>query len=354
LYRVESSTDVKDNRVWLNGYEVASRLSYALWNTMPSDELFAAAEKGELADTAGIEKWARTMLDDARAQSILVSFHEQLLRTSNYGTVSKDSKLFPAFTKDLQPILQDEAHRFIDDVMKAGGGIRDLLTKPVTFVNNRTASYYGLGGTFSAAMQRVDLDPQERAGILTQLGFLSRNGGLVESDPIHRGVTINLNLLCVKIVAPNMVPPLPVQKPDQTNRELVTSHTAGCGTGCHDTRINPIGFAFEHYDAIGAWRDLDANKPVDSSATYVMDGKTVTFQNAVELSQLLSKSRQVHECYASSWLEYALGRAVVSSAESQSIKLIADASTTGASAKDLLAKITTLDAFRARPVEEAP
>jgi hypothetical protein len=224
----------------------------------------------------------------------------------------------------------------------------------VTFVNSRTAPFYGLTGSFSGAMQRVDLDPQRRAGILTQLGFLAKNGGLVQSDPIHRGVHINLNILCVKITAPNNIPPLPEQTPDQTNRERVEAHTKECGRGCHDTRINPIGFAFEHYDAIGAWRDVDNNKPVNSSSTYTMlDGSTLSFNNAVELAQKLAQSRQVHECYASNWLEYALGRRLVADAEKQSVKIVADASSSGISAKDLLAKITTLDAFRARPVEVA-
>jgi hypothetical protein len=293
------------------------------------------------------------MLDDPRAQQTLVSFHEQLLRVANYGTVSKDPKLFPTFTADLQPVLQDEAHRFIDDVVKAGGGISSLLTSPFTYVNSRTAPFYGLSGSFGSTMQRVNLDTQKRAGILTQIGFLSRNGGLVQSDPIHRGVLINLNMLCVKIVAPNMIPPLPEQKPDQTNRERVEAHTTPCGTGCHDIRINPIGFAFEHYDAIGSWRDVDNNKPINSASSYFLDGKTASFNNAIELSQILSKSRQVHECYATNWLEYALGRPVVASAESASVQLIADASTSGAAAKEMLARITTLDAFRARPVEVA-
>jgi hypothetical protein len=354
VYRVESSREVRDNRVWLNGYEVASRLSYSLWNTMPSDDLLAAAEKGELSTADGVERWARTLLQDARAQQTLISFHEQVFQVSGYGTTSKDARLFPTFTRALEPVLQDEARRFIDDVMKAGGGIREVLTKPITFVNATTAPFYGLTGSFGSALQRVDLDPARRAGILTQIGFLAKNAGLVQSDPIHRGVLINLNMLCVKLTAPNSIPPLPEQRPDQTNRERVEAHTNACGKGCHDVRINPIGFAFEHYDAIGRWRDTDNGKPINSAATYVLDGQPVAFNDAVQLSQRLAESREVHQCYAANWLEYALGRKLVSSAESGTVKFIADASTSGASAKELLAKITTLDTFRARPVEEVP
>ncbi|HMJ10432.1 MAG TPA: DUF1592 domain-containing protein [Polyangiaceae bacterium] len=354
LYRAESSTTSQDNKIWLSGYEVATRLSYALWNTMPSDALFTAAEAGELKDAAGVERWARTMVDDPRAQEIVVSFHEQLFRVSGYGTTLKDARLFPTFTRDLEPILQSEARLFFDDVTKAGGGIRDILTKPVTFVNNRTAPFYGVTGSFTAAMQRVDLNAQRRAGILTQLGFLAKNGGLVQSDPIHRGVLINLNVLCEKIVPPPVLPPLPEQQPGQTNRERIDNHTKECGKGCHDTRINPIGFAFEHYDAIGAWRDTDNGLPVNSSATYNLDGQALTYNDAVQLSQKLAETRRVHDCYATNWLEYALGRKLVASAEGGTVKIVADASIGGAGAKALLAKITTLDTFRARPVEVAP
>ncbi len=353
LYRVETSTAVQDNKIWLSGYEIATRLSYALWNTMPSDALLAAAEAGELKDAAGVERWARTMVDDPRAQEIVVSFHEQVFLTDGYGTTLKDARLFPTFTRDLEPILQSEARLFFDDVTKAGGGIRDILTKPVTFVNDRTAGFYGLTGSFTGAMQRAELDPQRRAGILTQLGFLAKNGGLVQSDPIHRGVLINLNVLCEKIVAPPNLPPLPDLQPNQTNRERVDAHTNTCGKGCHDTRINPVGFAFERYDAIGAWRDVDNGKPVDSAATYTLDGQALAYNDAVQLAQKLAEQRRVHDCYATNWLEYVLGRKLVAKAESGTVKILGDASIGGAGAKALLAKIATLDTFRARPVEVA-
>jgi hypothetical protein len=352
IYRIEGSTQVTDGKIPLSGYEVASRLSYALWNTMPSDPLFAAAASGELDVPAGVEKWARTMLDDPRAAQTILGFHEQLFHVSSYGTVAKDPAKFPTFTPDLEPLLQQEAHLFFDDVAnQRGGGIAELLTRPVTFVNDRTAPFYGLAATYGPTMTRVDLDGAKRAGILTQIGFLSKNGGLTQSDPIHRGVLINFNLLCIELnPPPNGVPPLPAQQPGQTNRQRIEAHTNTCGKGCHDVVINPIGFAFEHYDAIGAWRDQDNGQPIDAKATYLLDGQPVTYDGALELSALLAKSPTVHQCYASNWLEYALGRAPVAG-EANAVKTVADASALGASATELLAKITALDAFRARPPE---
>jgi hypothetical protein len=355
LYRIESSETVKAGKIWLSGYEVASRLSYTLWNTMPSDALLTAAGAGELDTPAGVAKWTATMLDDPRASQTLIAFHQQLFRVSLYGSTGKDPTLFPTFTADLAPTLQEEARLFFDEVaVKQGGGIGQVLTTPVTFVNNKTAGFYGLSpAAYGPTLQKADLDPQRRAGLLTQLGFLSKNGGLAESDPIHRGVLINFNLLCVQLnPPPNGVPPLPAQAPGQTNRQRIEQHTNTCGKGCHDVVINPIGFAFEHYDAIGAWRDTDNGAPVDAKATYPLDGAQVSFDGAVELSKLLAKSPTVHHCYASEWLEFALGRPPAAT-ENGLIQTIADASNTGGSAKTLLGKITAQDAFRARATEAA-
>jgi hypothetical protein len=354
IYRVELPTAVDSGKAWLGDYELASRLSYTLWNTMPTDQLLDAAEARELTQPGGVEKWARTMLDDPRAAGVLTSFHEQLFRVYGYGGGIKDTNLFPTYTRDLEPLLQDEARLFFDQVVRAGGGgIRQVLTSTTTYVNAQTAPFYGLTGSFGTDMQRVDLDPSQRAGILTQLGFLSTYGGLVQPDPIHRGVLINLNILCVKITAPNMVPPLPEPVPNQTNRERIEEHTSACGKGCHDTRINPVGFAFENYDTVGSWRSVDTGKPVDARSSFDLDGKMVTFNGAVELAALLAESPTVHECYAANWLEYVLGRPVVRDAESVALEQIGQASLSGVPVKELLAKITVLDSFRARPVEVA-
>jgi hypothetical protein len=354
IYRVEVPSKVSDGKAWLSDYELASRLSYTLWNTMPSDQLLDAAGAGELTRQGGVEQWAKTMLDDPRASGVLSSFHEQLFRVYSYGGGIKDANLYPTYTRDLEPVLQAEARLFFDDVVGVrGGGVRQVLTSTTTYVNARTAPFYGLTGSFGNDMQRVDLEPSQRAGILTQLGFLSTYGGLVHPDPIHRGVLINLNILCDKITAPNMVPPLPEPVPNQTNRERIEQHTNSCGQGCHDTRINPVGFAFENYDTVGSWRTVDAGKPVDARSSFQLDGKMVTFNGAVELAKLLAESPTVHECYAANWLEYVLGRPVVKDAESVALKQIGQASLSGMPVKELLAKITVLDSFRARPVEVA-
>src|SRR5690606_9828143 len=124
LYRVETSTVASGERIWLNGYEVATRLSYALWNTMPSDELLRGAAAGELANEEGLRMWTTKMLADPRAAAPIVSFHEQLFHIESYGTIAKNQTLFPTFTGELAPVLREEASRFFQEItIEKDGGI---------------------------------------------------------------------------------------------------------------------------------------------------------------------------------------------------------------------------------------
>jgi hypothetical protein len=353
LYRIESSVQPQGDVIWLSSYETATRLSYTLWNTMPSDELLAAADARELDTPEGVTRWAGRMTTNPLVEGTIRTFHEQLLRVSSFGSVAKDPKRFPNFTPALGPVLQNEARMFIEQLLvKQGAGIGDVLTSTFTFVNDQTAPLYGLMPQYGTTMTRVELNPAQRAGILTQIGFLSTNGGLTQSDPIHRGVAVNFNLLCNEVhPPPDMVPPLPAEMPGQTNRQRIDTHTKACGVGCHNTIINPVGFAFEHYDAVGGWRDVDNTLPVDAKATFTLDGNTVTYDGAVELAKLIAQSRQFYNCYAKNWLEYVLGRTPVA-AEEASVDRVATTSKGGTPTRQLLVDMTGLLPFRARSATE--
>jgi hypothetical protein len=353
IYRIESSTQAQGDVIWLSSYEIATRLSYTLWNTMPSDELLAAADARELDNADGVTKWAGRMATHALAEGTIRTFHEQLLKVASFGSVLKDPKRFPNFTPALAPVLQNEARLFLDQLLvKQGAGIGEVLTASFTFVNDQTAPFYGLAPKYGTTMTRVDLEPGKRAGILTQVGFLATNGGLTQSDPIHRGVAVNFNLLCNEVKPPpDMVPPLPAEMAGQSNRQRIDEHTKACGAGCHNTIINPVGFAFEHYDAIGAWRDIDNALPIDATATFNIDGKAVTYDGAIELAKLISQSRQFYDCYAKNWMEYVLGRAPVD-LEAASVDRLATTSKTGMPMRELLVNLTGLVPFRARSAAE--
>jgi hypothetical protein len=189
------------------------------------------------------------------------------------------------------------------------GSLRDFLTSTTTFVDDELAAIYGLEGTFGSAFDEAQLSGSERAGIFTQIGFLAKNATSVNPDPIHRGVFLARRINCIKIAAPpDDVPPLPDPE-GKSNRELVAEHTEqGSCANCHATIINPFGFAFEHYDAVGAFRTDDRGHPVDAAVAVPLDGDSRPVQDAVELAEALASSQGVHECMSGHLIAFAQGR----------------------------------------------
>jgi hypothetical protein len=362
LYRVER-TQGTSSPLFLDSYEIATRLSYSLWNTTPSDDLLDAAGRKELATKDGVLSWAQKMVADPRAKDALLSFHEQLFGTSGYGTQSKD----PMFSFDataLQPALVAEPRMFFDEiVIQQNKGIRELLTTPVAYVNATTAPLYGLSGITGTDLQRATLDPSRRAGLFTQIGFLSQMAGRVLTDPVHRGLTVLRKVLCDEPDPPPAMFMPPTPEAGKTTRQIYEAKTA-CGVGCHDILINPAGFAFEHFDAVGAYRETENGLTIDASDTLrIRQGwtqadkaknpyGTITFDGAVDLSKQLADLPRTHECYSRQFLEFVLSRPV-DPVEQGVGAALRDKSVAGASARDILATIVTLNTFRAR-VPDAP
>jgi hypothetical protein len=358
VYRVESSEELAGKVIPLSAHEVASRLSYFLWNTLPDAELFDAAATSELLKASEVARQAERMLDDPRAKSVIASFHEQVFETVKLSSIAPS----PAFYEDVPATLGASARReqelFVQNVILAGGlGIADLLTSSETYVNDDLARVYGLSGSFGAEHVPVSLDPTQRAGILTQVGFLAGHATSVEPDPIHRGVFVARRIACLDLPAPpNNLPPLP-NVDGLTNRERVVQHTEQPGSvcaGCHTTTINPFGFPFESYDAIGAFRSEDNGRPVDTSASPIIDRERVPVADAVELSEKLADSPSVHACYVKHWLEFAHGRPEAQD-DIRQIERLAAASRAGElSVRRLLVALTASEAFLTRSSEELP
>ncbi|MBK9266023.1 MAG: DUF1592 domain-containing protein [Polyangiaceae bacterium] len=356
VYRVEKSGKARpDGLIPLGGYEIASKLSYLLWNTMPDDALLDAAAAGEFATIEGVRTRAEQMLADPRARAVVTAFHSQLFDWDHYGDLYKDPAVFPNFTADLKADLAEEARLFVDDVIfTQDGGLTELLTSRTTFVNERIAPIYGITGTFTTEFVKTELDPVERSGILTRAGFLAANGTARASDPIHRGVFVNLRMLCAKLPPPpNNIEPLPPGE-NKTTRELVDAHTGKgtCGSSCHATLINPAGFAFEHYDAIGAYRMTDNSFPVNAADSYPLGGQMVPFANAVEFSKLLAESAEAHRCFSQHWLEFAYGRSATDD-DKPLLDRLATASRDGAPTRQLVLDLILADAFLTRRTVEA-
>jgi hypothetical protein len=354
LYRSELKAVKEAGAMPLGSYEVASRLSYLFWNTMPDDALFAAAQSGALDGPDGVREQALRMLDDPRAQAQFRRFHYQAFAISEYADLDKNKTKFPNWKRELGPMMQEETLRFFDDIVAHDGGVAELLTSNKAFVNADLAKIYGLQGTFDDTYQQVELDPATRAGLLTRAGFLARNATLDEPDPIHRGVFINLDVLCRPISAPPNIPQgLP--RTGNTNREKVTSITGPgtCGENCHHTIINPLGFAFEGFDAVGATRADDNGFPLDTTGTYHFpDGHAITYDGAVDLSRQLAKAPEVHQCYATQLAEFMLGRDLALQDKAM-INALAAASANHASIKELVLDFVSSNAFRARAIERS-
>jgi hypothetical protein len=292
------------------------------------------------------------MLDETPAHQVVEAFHEQWLDLDRYRDLTKSATLFPEFSQDLGGPLQQEALSFIDYVVfDREEGLHSLLRAPYTFVNRDLAPLYGLSGTFGDSFERADLDASRRGGFLTQIGFLASHAYSTGTSPIHRGVFMLRRILCYPLPDP---PPgvdftlPPIQGDIKTTRQQITAKTAPdqCDS-CHGV-INPIGFGFEHYDAIGKWRDIENGETIDSSGSVELDGEIRSFQNATELLDAVADSGDARSCYAKNWLRYAYGREDRPS-DAATLASVADLMADPSfSVKDLLLALTQTKAFRLR------
>jgi hypothetical protein len=294
-----------------NDHEIASRLSYALWASMPDDLLFAAADAGQLRSVGEVEKQARRMLADPKAKEMLADFGAQWLAVTALGTITKDTQAYPLFSPAVAASMEAERREFLHAVLgpKGDGKLETLLTAPFSFVDGNLAKIYGGVTATSAGLTRVNLDPARRSGLLTQPAFLTAHAAPGGSHPIARGKQLLVRVLCTDLPAPpEEVPPLPPAKPGLTTRERFDVHGQNeCARGCH-AMMDPLGFAFEHYDGIGAYRATDAGKPVDATGTITLDGAKRSFRDAVELTKLLAASKEVRACAARQLVRYVLKR----------------------------------------------
>lgn len=355
VYRPEIDGQVEGNQlVALDDWEMASRLSYTLWNTMPDDELFTAAENGELTSDEGLQTQIDRLLASDRARDMVKSFYDQLGYAQQYEHLSKSPTLYPDFDEAVGADMREELQRFVDDViMNENGGVAELLTSRTTFVTESLAEIYGIDPsslTFDAdGFAKVELDPKQRSGLLTRAGFLAWRGTSSQPDTILRGVYINRRIICQELGDPPDAAMGAMLGDEETNRERVEALTGAgtCGSTCHGTFIDPIGYAFEGYGAIGEWRDQDNGHPVDATSTFPFREGAQSYDGAVQLSEILAQSPQVHECMSRYWIEYVLARDVVD-ADGSLIDQLAEESEGGASVKEVLSHLLSSAAFRYR------
>lgn len=341
----------------LSSYEIATRISYFLWQTMPDDALFAAASSGALLKRAEIEAHARRLLRDPRAQATVRLFHDEWLGLTDLGTVEKDPVVFPEFKTRTRGAMAAEAHEFVDDVIwKGDGRLETLLTASYTFLSPPLAPIYGL--PVPTAVTRVDLDPKQRAGLLTLPGLLALNAD--EDDqtpraPIVRGRLVLDRLLCQPIGDPPAdVPDPPERDPMATRRQQLADHRAdpACAS-CHNL-LDPVGLGFEHYDAIGRYVTMEAGKPVDASGSISgTSDANGDFVGAVELARRLGKSDHVRDCVTAQMFRFAFGRFEGDADKPSLAAARASFATRDFDLKELLVGLTLTESFAHRePVKE--
>jgi len=295
-------------------YTLASRLSYFLWNSMPDDALLDQAEAEALADPSALEAEITRMLADDKAAEAIALFHESWLEVADLRNRSKDGDLFPSYDDALASAMLAETGRFSDQVIRAGDGLlTTLLTADFTYPEGPLFELYGLTEPAEFAVgDQVSVASTERSGIFTQPAFLTRHAHANQTSPVHRGIIIRENLLCQ-----TMQPPPPgvdnvVPEPNEatTTRERILQHqTDSSCANCHSL-IDPLGLAFEHFDAIGAYRTEDGLGAVDASGefTNTRDDLEGTFTDAAGMMAMMAAASEVQDCVANQWFRFALGR----------------------------------------------
>jgi cytochrome c553 len=285
-----------------DGYDVASRLSFALWDSLPDDELLKAAADGKLASREQVARKAERMLADPRAKAKLREFLHVWLKVDNNPDLAKDPKRLPGFDPAVAADLRASLDLFLDDVLSPGrSDFRRLLLADDLYLNGRLAKFYGADLPADAPFTKVKLNPDYRAGVLTHPYLMAAFAYTGSTSPIHRGVFLARGVLGRSLrPPPEAFVPLPEgQHPDLSTRERVALQTRpqAC-QGCHGM-INPLGFTLEHFDAVGRYREEDNGKPVDASGEYLTEaGAVVKLDGARQLGKFLADSPEVQAAFA--------------------------------------------------------
>jgi mono/diheme cytochrome c family protein len=316
LFRIErdqpgaKATDVYP----IGDYELASRLSYFIWSSMPDEALFEQARLGKLRQPEILSQQVLRMIKDTKAKGLSENFAAQWLQLRNLKFVEPDPKLFPEFDKPLLNAMLDEATSFFEGVMREDRSVLEFLDSNYTYVNDRLAKHYEIAGVTGSHMRRVDLTDKNRGGVMTMAGVLAVTSNPNRTSPVKRGRWILDQILADPAPPPPpMVAKLPEEGPaieNQSLRQLTERHRAdpSCA-GCH-SRLDPLGFGMENFDAIGRWRTSDRGLPLDTVG--ILPGN-VRFNGPAELKQIFLNLRRddFAKSLSEKMLIFALGRNLV-------------------------------------------
>ncbi len=293
----------------LNDFELASRLSYFLWSSMPDEALLTAAEKGDLTRPAELEKQVRRMLADAKSSALVENFGGQWLQLRKLDETTPAAEEYPMFHEHLRRAMRRETELFFERILREDRSIIEFIDADYAYVNNQLAALYGMEGVSGHEMRLVSLDDPNRGGVLTQASVLTVSSYPTRTSPVLRGLWVLENLLGAPPPPPPVdVPPLDASKidPGMPLRKQYEIHreVPSCAV-CH-VAMDPIGFSLENFDAVGRWRTHDGHGPVDASGE-LPDGRA--FNGPAELKKILLEDKEdLAEAITEKMLTYALGR----------------------------------------------
>jgi mono/diheme cytochrome c family protein/PAS domain-containing protein len=316
LFRIEQdplSNSSPDTPHRVSDIELASRLSYFLWSSMPDDELLSLAEKSQLHSPDVLHAQVRRMLSDPKSHSLATNFGGEWLQTRNLQFQKPDHKTFRDYDAQLEEAMRTETEMFFQAIVTEDRSILDFLDGKFTFLNERLAALYGIPGVEGRDFRRVSLDGTQRSGVITQASVLTASSYPTRTSPVIRGKWVLENILNT----PPPAPPANVPALDDHNvgtvasvRQRLEEHRANPACAACHQRMDPLGFALENYDAIGRYRTSEGQLPIDSNGQ-LPDG--TTFTGATDLKALLrAKSPQFVRGFSEKMLTYALGRGLES------------------------------------------
>ncbi len=346
LFRQEETESGDSEARPLDDFALASRLSFFLWSRLPDDTLLEVAKEQRLNDPEVLAQQTRRMLRDPRSEALVENFVGQWLELRLFGGLAPDPDLFPTFDDALREAMVGETKAYFRSIIRNDDSVLELLDSDYTFVNGRLARHYGITGVDGQEFRRVRLDDNRRGGILTHASILTLTSNPTRTSPVKRGKWILDNILGT----PPPPPPPNVPELEEGDellgslRERMQQHRENPSCAVCHRKMDALGFGFENFDAIGAWREKDGRYEIDPDGE--LPGK-IAFDTPSELRRILvSNSREFTNCLTRKLLTYALGRALSSRDQCLVDDIVEQVEAHDHRFSELIVAITTSDAFR--------